>query len=90
MSPLQQATKQGNMELVDLFLEAGVNVNKEPVSHSVPTALQFAAIQGYIGIARRLFGAGANVQQPPSRAEQYGRTALEAPADHGRLDMVQL
>lgn len=73
---------------MDLFLEAGANVNQNPASHAGATALQFAAIQGYIGIACRLLDAGASVQAP--RAERYGRTALEGAAEHGRLDMLQL
>ncbi|KOS40940.1 hypothetical protein ACN38_g8195 [Penicillium nordicum] len=88
MTALQQAAKQGNMELVDLFLKAGANVNQNPASRTGATALPFAAIQDHIGIARRLLDAGASVQAP--RAERYGRTALEGAAEHGRLDMVQL
>ncbi|KAJ6191431.1 hypothetical protein N7519_001452 [Penicillium mononematosum] len=82
------AGEAGNMELVDLLLKAGANVNQTPASRQGATALQSAAIQGYIGISHKLLDAGANVQAP--RAERYGRTALEGAAEHGRLDMLQL
>ena len=46
------------------------------------TALQLAAIKGYIGIARRLIDLGASVNEAP--AESNGRTALQGAAECGR------
>lgn len=52
------------------------------------TALQLAAIKGYIGIARRLIDLGASVNEAP--AESNGRTALQGAAEYGRIDMLQM
>lgn len=52
------------------------------------TALQLAAIKGYIGIARKLIDLGANVNEGP--AESNGRTALQGAAEYGRIDMLQV
>ncbi|KAF0321115.1 hypothetical protein GQ607_011722 [Colletotrichum asianum] len=87
-SPLQQAVEDGNLEMIDLLLESGADVNAPPAKIGGATALQLAAIKGRLGIGRRLIDLGANVNA--SGAEMHGRTALEGAAEYGRLDMVQL
>lgn len=87
-SPLQRAVEDGNLEMIDLLLECGADVNAPAAHDGGAMALQLAAIQGLLGIARRLIDLGANVNAP--RADQYGRTALEGAAEHGRLDMDHL
>ena len=52
------------------------------------TALQLAAIGGYIPIACKLLSLGADPNAPASKVN--GRTALEGAAEHGRLDMVKV
>lgn len=52
------------------------------------TALQGAAIGGYLGIVRMLLEAGADPNG--EAAEHRGRTALQGAAEHGRLDILQL
>jgi ankyrin repeat protein len=47
-----------------------------------------AAIQGFVGIARKLINLGANVNAPGAR--MYGRTALEGAAENGHIDTVRL
>ncbi len=69
-------------------MEAGADVNAPAADEYGLTALQGAAIRGYIGIALILLEAGADVNAPGASHE--GRTALEGAAEHGRLDMVQL
>ncbi|KAH0421840.1 hypothetical protein CcaCcLH18_13190 [Colletotrichum camelliae] len=87
-SPLQKAVEDGNLEMIDLFLEYRADVNAPAAMDSGATALQLAAIQGRLGIARRLIDLEADVNA--SGAMVHGRTALEGAAEHGRLDMVQL
>jgi len=87
-SALQIACQEGSIELVELLVEYGANVNCPPATKFGATALQFAAIGGYMGIAHLLLEKGADVDAEPAEIE--GRTALEGAAEHGRIDMVQL
>ncbi len=87
-SALQIACREGSMELVEVLVEYGANVNYPPAATFGATALQFAAIGGYLCIAHLLLEKGADVNEEP--AESKGRTALEGAAEHGRNDMVQL
>ncbi|KAL4963974.1 uncharacterized protein BDV14DRAFT_201232 [Aspergillus stella-maris] len=52
------------------------------------TALQLAAGNGFLWMARRLIDLGADVNEP--RAREFGPTALEGASRNGRLDMVHL
>ncbi len=87
-SALQIACREGSLELVEVLIEYGADVNRPPAREFGATALQFAAIGGYLGIAHLLLEKGADVNAKP--AEFEGRTALEGAAEHGRIDMVQL
>jgi ankyrin repeat protein len=69
-------------------LDSGADINMPPFDRYGATALQFAAIGGYIGIAQLLIQRGADVNAPSARIG--GRTALEGAAEHGRIDMLQL
>jgi len=62
-------------------------VNDAPAYIGGATALQLAAIGGYLGVAEFLLQAGADLNA--SGATVHGRTALEVAAEHGRLDMVK-
>ncbi|KAK3384028.1 ankyrin repeat-containing domain protein [Lasiosphaeria ovina] len=85
---LQAAADVGHLELVDMLLKRGADVNGPPAPSRGATALQFAASRGYLSIATRLLDAGANVNAP--KAEREGRTALMGAAEHGRIDMLHL
>jgi len=87
-SALQIACREGSLDLVELLIEYGADVNMPAAEEFGATALQFAAIGGYVGIAHLLLEKGADVNAAP--AEHEGRTALEGAAEHGRIDMVQL
>ncbi len=63
-------------------------MNYPPAQDSGATALQFAAIGGYLGIMYTLWENGADVNAAP--AAKNGRTALEGAAEHGKIDIVQL
>ncbi|KAF1950783.1 ankyrin [Byssothecium circinans] len=85
-SPLQCASKDGEIAVVERLLKRGVDVNAEPAEQRGATALQFAAITGRFDIANLLLDAGANVNAPPGRFE--GRSAIEGAAEAGRMDMT--
>lgn len=84
----QHAVENGNMELVNMFLDMGVDINGAPAQHGGATALQPAAIRGYLGIARIFIDLGADINANGALFD--GRTALEGAAEHGRIDMLHL
>jgi ankyrin repeat protein len=86
--PLQEASMNGNKEIVEILLEHGADVNSPPVLGNGATALQYAAMHGFLGIAHLLLEHEADVNAPPAKID--GRTALEGAAENGRLDVVQL
>lgn len=87
-TPLQLAVDLGNMEIFNVLLDHGADINAPPAFDGGATALQIAAIHGYVGIAQRLLDLGADVNQGP--APKNGRTALMGAAEHGRIDMLHL
>lgn len=87
-TPLQAAIKVQETEMADLLLEHGADINAPPAEERGVTALQAAAIYGYIPLALKLLERGADIAAAPSPI--YGRTAIDGAAEHGRLDMLQL
>lgn len=87
-TPLQLAVENGNMEIFNILIDHGADVNAPAAFDGGATALQIAAMHGYIGIAQRLLDLGADVNQEP--ANLNGRTALMAAAEHGRIDMLHM
>lgn len=79
--------EEGKTDIVHYLVQAGANVNSPPAEAYGATPLQFAAINGHLGLAKYLIDEGAQVNAPPSR--DGGRTALQGAAEHGRLDMLQ-
>ncbi|KAI8632648.1 ankyrin [Xylariaceae sp. FL1651] len=74
-------------DMVYHLIRSGADVNAPARHHEGLTALQAAAAQGKITLARYLLERGANLNAP--RALYGGRTCLEAAAENGRLDMIQ-
>ncbi|SCO87602.1 uncharacterized protein FRV6_11729 [Fusarium oxysporum] len=87
-SPLLMAVEFGNLDIIDLLLQAGAYINAPPSFFRGATALQIAAIEGNLGLAKQLLDLGARINARGAR--QCGRTVLEGAAEHGRLDMLQL
>ena len=56
----------GSIDIVHLLLEHGADVNAPPHYRYGATALQFAAIGGYTGIALLLLEKGADVNALPA------------------------
>lgn len=71
---------------VQLLLDAGADVNEAPDYQRGFTALQAAALNGQLDLARQLVSLGADINA--QRALYYGLTCLEAAACEGRLDMI--
>ncbi|KAK4463763.1 ankyrin repeat-containing domain protein [Cladorrhinum samala] len=82
----QQAVENANLPIMDILLTAGADVNAPPALRFGATALQLAAIKGYLGIAKQLMELGADPNA--HRAMEFGRTALEGAAEYGRIDMI--
>lgn len=70
------------------LLQRGADVNGRPATRGGGTALQFACIAGDCNIAAMLLKHGADLGARPSQI--HGRWPLEAAAEHGRLEMIQL
>jgi ankyrin repeat protein len=85
---LQAAAESGSRELVRCLLNAGADVESTVRStREQGTALQFAATAGSISVVKALIWNGADVRAPAIGKD--GRTAVEAAAEYGRLDVVQ-
>ena len=85
---MQKAAELGNLDIVDILVNRGADVNAPAAARGGGTALQLAVVGCYISVACRLLSLGADVNAPGSTAD--GRTALEAAAENGRLDMAQI
>ncbi|KAE8553411.1 hypothetical protein EYB25_004793 [Talaromyces marneffei] len=84
MTSLQWACERGHIEIVQLLLEKGGDVNAEGGEYG--NALQAAAQGGYLDIVRLLLEKGADVN---AEGGEYGN-ALQAAAQGGYLDIVRL
>ena len=95
---LAAATTRGNLALVEILLGAGA----DPTGPTAPergelTALQNASRLGFLGIARRLIDAGANINAPGRVCDWVGSpqnglelTALTLASLNGRLETLHL
>ena len=79
MTPLLHAAYHGDLELVELLLSLGADVNMN-VHKEGYTALMFAALSGSVDVVRRLLEAGART----SRTNSVGRTATQMAAFVGQ------
>jgi hypothetical protein len=82
--PLIEAAGRGNLELVKILLEKGVNVNAEN-DHGL-TALMTASAQGHVEVAQLLVDRDADVDARDSA----GETALMYAASKGFFEVVKL
>jgi ankyrin repeat protein len=81
---LTWAAANDHIEIVELLLEKGANVNQ--ARQDGKTALMLAILFGKIQIIELLLEKGANVNQ----ADQYGDTALIEAAANGNIEIVKL
>lgn len=85
---LGQAVFQGSVELVSLLIEAGADLNKYCDTggyYDTMTAIQVAAVEERIQIARRLLDAGADFSTPSNRP-----LALQYAVKSNCTELVQL
>lgn len=87
-TPLQAAAEIGNLDLVELLLERGANINAEPATNRGRTALQAAAGGAHFDLVKLFLERGADINSEP--AINGGRTALQAAAERGNLELVEL
>jgi ankyrin repeat protein len=81
---LLKAAKSGNRALVELFLNAGADVNQ--ANNEGNTPLHYAASYGHKTIAELLLKAGANVNQ----TDKEGKAPLHYAAEYGHRLIVEL
>ncbi|KAK7445076.1 hypothetical protein VKT23_014938 [Stygiomarasmius scandens] len=82
-TPLQDAARDGEENIIKLLIEKGADVNVEGGRYG--TALQAAACWGRLGVVKLLIAKGADVN---AKAGIEG-TALEAAANTGHLDIMK-
>ncbi|KOS23183.1 Ankyrin-3 [Escovopsis weberi] len=82
---LTAAAFDGNLELVQLLIEAGADVN-----HADGWALQTAATEGYDKIVEELLSHGADVNACTSNANFKQGTALQGACESGKANIVEL
>jgi ankyrin repeat protein len=86
-TPLQRAAEVGDFDIVRYFVDQGAIIDTPPMNCG-GTALQLAAMTGYVAIVSFLLERGANPNYLP--AEGDGRTAFEAAAEWCRIDTMLL
>ncbi|XP_013380620.1 serine/threonine-protein phosphatase 6 regulatory ankyrin repeat subunit C [Lingula anatina] len=82
--PLHEAAYYGHQHVVDLFIDAGINLNGYDKGHN--TALSLAAKRGHIHIVQRLVQAGCDV----NAVNNGGNTVLHLMASTGDDDITEL
>jgi hypothetical protein len=81
-TPLMFASMNGHADTVELLIDAGADVNRNPEGM---TALIFSSMEGHADIVRLLLEAGADV----NKIYRGGQTALMAAAEHNHVDTVK-
>lgn len=86
MTALQSASKIGDLELVELFIQGGADVHAPGGLYQDASAIHAAAEKGHVQVVRRLIEAGADVNAVSWRK---GQTAIQSAARNGHEEMVQ-
>lgn len=82
---LHYAAKRGDLEIVEMLLQAGADIGVRTKSSS-STPLMTAAEFADVGVVDALIEAGAEV----GKTDSYGRTALIRSASRGAVDVVKI
>ncbi|KAH6973072.1 ankyrin repeat-containing domain protein [Ilyonectria sp. MPI-CAGE-AT-0026] len=86
-SPIHLAALYGGKRIVQMLLDAKVDIHAPPSDSLQMTALQLAISQGHLGVTNMLLNAGASVNAPTG--SQTGRTALQAAAEKNNISLVK-
>jgi len=84
MTSLHDASKEGNVEVVQLLLDQGTDVN-ERSGHRQASALYVASFQGKLEVAKLLIKYGADV----NCRDKEGFTPLLVASNHGHQDIAE-
>ncbi|KAL8786376.1 MAG: hypothetical protein Q9195_008241 [Heterodermia aff. obscurata] len=84
---LQAASKESHLDIAQILLQAGADVNAEAADRHGRTALQAAAESGCLVLVTLLIQEGADVNAAP--AEDHGMTAVQGACHKGHLDIVR-
>jgi uncharacterized protein len=79
-----KAIKEGNTDIAELFIKAGIDVNAKTESEGTP-ALILAILKGNARVSMSIIEAGANL----NAADNYGTTPLYAASEKGITEVVQ-
>jgi ankyrin repeat protein len=85
-SILQLATDLGDMEIIQVLIEAGADCNKATSYHHPLNPLQTAVDMGNFELAKYFMSVGADINWPPYKIE--GATALQMAVQKQNVDMV--
>lgn len=85
---LQISARRNEIEIVQILLMKGADVNAHPEARNGRTALQAAVTSGNCDIIQILLNAGANINDRMSHIG--GRTALQAAAAKGDVALIEL
>ena len=83
-TPLDWAIESNNLEMVNLLIDAGANVNAETRYKITPLSL--ACKNGNAAIIERLLKAGVD----PNSTSEEGQTALMTAALNGKVDAIKM
>ena len=87
---IQLATESGNIEHVEILLEAGADVNAPACGENGQTALQVAITRRHSEIASLLLARGAKVNAQGNSDTVAPRTALGAAVEMNNVEFVHL
>ncbi|KAK2808277.1 hypothetical protein FQN50_004836 [Emmonsiellopsis sp. PD_5] len=82
-TPLMWAAAEGHAGLIDLFADAGVDLN---ACDDDGTAIEFAAENGHGEVVKKLVARGVD----PEQKDIYGKSALSVAREKGWAEMVAL
>ncbi len=85
-TPLQYATNEGHLDIIQALLESGADVNKGRIDTGA-TPLLGAAQRGHLEVTKLLIEFGANINQATT---DLGITPLYGAAQRGHLELVKL
>ncbi|TGO08253.1 hypothetical protein BTUL_0219g00220 [Botrytis tulipae] len=81
--PIQRAAKRGRLEIVQILLHAGADLNAG--AGQAGTALCAAASNGHLGVCQLLLNMGSDIH-----AESMNGTALHGAAEWGHVEILHL